>query len=561
MSDERAVSRTDAIANSYVERYAELVPESATIFGIPGFDHRLSDYSPAGLEAVNDLTVEVLDAIRALDSEGDGDRTDATTRAAMIERLSLEVEQFEALIPHSLVNNITSPIQRIRSIFDLMPQETAHDWLVISERLAHVPAAVRGYEESLKYAADCNVIVPARQQRIGADAAHDMASTDGFFASLGQKSGLEGHDLSQLEERAAAAREAYEHLSTVLEDLAERAPEKDAVGRDAYLLHSRAYIGDTIDIDEAYAFGIAELTNLVARMREVSARINTEYSNGGGDSIEAAVASLNADTSLTIHGTDNLKSWMQGLSDRAIAELADEHFDIPDELRALECCIAETGAGGIYYTGPSEDFSRPGRMWWDTPQGVDTFQTWKETTTVYHEGVPGHHLQIGTQTLQGTALNRWRSLMCWISGHGEGWALYAERLMDQLGYLTTDAERLGMLSEQRMRAARVVLDIGFHNELPVPDQFGGGEWTYERAWEFVQEHWSMEQEPIQRFELHRYLGWPGQAPSYKLGQRVWEKLRDNAAGRGESIKDFYRRALELGALPLSVLRDALEESL
>ena len=528
----------------------------ATSLGETGADHLLDDFSPAAREAEASLIRDYLARVDDLEDSDPGDATDRVTRAAMRERLGLSLENHEALTEHAQVNIIASPIQSIRGIFDLMKQDNAADWNTMAQRLARVPEALAGYRESLEFAASRSVIAARRQQHIGAQAARDIASPDGFFAKLGHKSALEGSALAELEAAAASAREAYRDLGEFLTELAERAPERDAVGKEAYRLHSRTYLGAAVDLEEAYAFGVDELERLMSDMREVSARINTEYGNGGGDSIEAAMSSLEADERLTIRGTDNLQRWMQELSDRAIDELAGVHFDIPEPLRALECRIAETGAGGIYYTGPSEDFSRPGRMWWDTPKGVETFQAWKETTTVYHEGVPGHHLQVGTQTLQASNLNRWRSSFVWISGHGEGWALYAERLMEQLGYLSTDAEKLGMLTEQRMRAARVVLDIGLHNEFDVPAAFGGGQWTYERAQEFVREHWSMHDE-IRRFELHRYLGWPGQAPSYKLGQRVWEGLRDEAVARGENIRDFHRRALELGALPFDVLRAAL----
>ena len=235
---------------------------------------------------------------------------------------------------------------------------------------------------------------------------------------------------------------------------------------------------------------------------------------------------------------------MQDLSDRAIEELAGTHFDIPDPLRRLEC-MRPTGSGGIYYTGPSEDLTRPGRMWWDVPASTTEFHTWLETTTVYHEGVPGHHLQVGTQTMQASTLNRWRAMMCWVSGHGEGWALYAERLMDQLGYLSDDGDRLGMLDAQRLRAGRVVLDIGLHVGLSMPEDLAGsagGDWTYDTAWDFMSAHWGVT-EAEQRFELNRYLGWPGQAPSYKIGQRVWEQLRAQSA---LPARDFHRQALELG---------------
>src|SRR5699024_4128229 len=125
----------------------------------------------------------------------------------------------------------------------------------------------------------------------------------------------------------------------------------------------------------------------------------------------------------------------------------------------VEAMIAPTQDGGIYYTGPSEDFTRPGRMWWSVPEGEETFTTWQQKTTVFHEGVPGHHLQVATAVLNADQLNAWRRNWLWVSGHGEGWALYAEELMRELGYFDDPGDYLGMLDAQRMRAARMVFDI------------------------------------------------------------------------------------------------------
>ena len=96
-------------------------------------------------------------------------------------------------------------------------------------------------------------------------------------------------------------------------------------------------------------------------------------------------------------------------------------------------------------------------MWWSVPEGQDTFHTWQELTTVHHEGVPGHHLQLGSALVQ-EDLNLWRRAVTWNSGHGEGWALYAEQLMAELGYMDDPGFRMGMLDAQRLRAARVVVD-------------------------------------------------------------------------------------------------------
>ncbi len=146
-----------------------------------------------------------------------------------------------------------------------------------------------------------------------------------------------------------------------------------------------------------------------------------------------------------------------------------------------------------------------------------------------------------------------------MSGHGEGWALYSERLMEEFGYMDDLGDKLGLLDGQRMRATRVVLDIGVHLGKQAPQQYGGGTWNADKAWELLKANVNMD-EKFLRFELNRYLGWPGQAPSYKIGQRLWEKVRAEAAeqaGDDFSLKAFHTKALNLGSLPLSVLRVAV----
>jgi uncharacterized protein (DUF885 family) len=226
-------------------------------------------------------------------------------------------------------------------------------------------------------------------------------------------------------------------------------------------------------------------------------------------------------------------------------------------LTALECRLAPAATGIIYYTMPSEDLSRPGRMWWSVPPQQQVFHTWQETTTVFHEGVPGHHLQLGSAMVS-PDLNRWRKLASFTSGHGEGWALYAERLMGELGWLEDPGDRMGMLDSQRLRAARVVVDIGVHCGLTAPDSVGGGTWDADKAWRFLTSAVAMDR-TVLRFELDRYLGWPGQAPSYALGQRVWQHARDNylRTNPAGSLQDFHRKALALGGVSLDVLQAEL----
>ncbi|MGO3210809.1 MAG: DUF885 domain-containing protein [Brachybacterium sp.] len=548
----RTASALDRLADEYVELSARLDPFLATSLGISGYDTEVTDYSPAAVDERTEAARTLLSRVAEIP---DQDAVDTVTRAALNERLGLEIERAEQRLDISTVNNLASPLQS-RDVLDQMPTETAPDWQDIARRMQAMPHTLSSWVQSLQEAAGHGVVSSRRQLLLGAEQARGYAAEDGFFAGFARDAVGDDTQRARVAEAAGTAARGYLDLADQLEALAPRAPERDAVGRDAYALASRTFLGTDIDIDETYAWGIEELRSVVAEQEEVAERINARAGTGGGRSVAAAKAALNADPSRILHGTEELRSWMQDLSDRAIEDLAGTHFDIPEPLRRLECRIARTGSGGIYYTGPSEDLTRPGRMWWDVPTGTTEFHTWLETTTVYHEGVPGHHLQVGTQTLQASTLNRWRALMCWVSGHGEGWALYAERLMDQLGHLSDDGDRLGMLDAQRLRAGRVVLDIGLHCGLSMPDGLAGsagGAWSFEKAWDFMSAHWGVT-EAEQRFELNRYLGWPGQAPSYKIGQRVWEQLR---AATSEPARDFHRRALQLGSLPLSVLEEAL----
>jgi uncharacterized protein (DUF885 family) len=380
--------------------------------------------------------------------------------------------------------------------------------------------------------------------------AHRVAAAAPLPASL----------VSRLESGAAAARVATVEFGQFLrEELAPLGHEKQAVGRDRYQLASRYHLGAAIDLTETYEWGFAELHRLETQMRALAAEIA-----GPGASVDAAVAALDADPARSIFGKEAFQDWMQNLADKAIADLHGTHFDIPEPVRRIECCLAPTSDGSIYYTGPSEDFTRPGRMWWAVPQGINVFSTWREVTTVYHEGVPGHHLQIAQTQYRADLLNRWQRLLSGSAGHAEGWALYAERLMEELGYLNDPGDKLGMLDAHALRATRVIVDIGMHLELPIPhaNPFGfhpGETWTPELGWEFLRAHCRVPDEVL-RFELNRYLGWPGQAPAYKVGERIWLQARADAQARkgsGFDLKAFHRAALDLGGLGLDPLRAAL----
>ncbi len=540
----RAQTAVDRVAEHHLDTFAALDPCAATELGIVGdYDRAITDYSPDGVAARAEAAQA---ALAELDATAVVDDVDTVTVAAMRERLGVTVELHDAGLDVGDLNVIASPLQQMRDVFDLMATDTDDDWAVIADRLAQVPDRVDGYLAALRRAADDGHAPAARQVERGVGQASAIANL--FVEMVAGDRTADAALNALLQHNARATAEAYSRLADGLRtDIAPRARTRDACGRDEYALFSRSFLGARIDLDETYEWGLSQLEAIVAEQESIAQEL---YPGAG---VAEALRRLDGEAGYTVVGTDALQRWMQDLSDRAVDALADVHFDIPEPLRRLECRIAPTQTGGIYYTGPSEDLTRPGRMWWSVPPGVDEFHTWQETTTVFHEGVPGHHLQIGRAVTLADRLNRWRRLGCWVSGHGEGWALYAERLMAELGWLDDLGARMGMLDAQRFRAARVVIDIGVHCQLRAPD---GGIWDADRAWAFLTSHSAMAEDNL-RFELDRYLGWPGQAPSYAVGQRIWQQLRDTVTGVGVSLREFHRTALDLGGLPLEVLVEAV----
>ncbi|MEX5295295.1 DUF885 domain-containing protein [Kocuria sp. CPCC 205268] len=556
----REPTAVDAVAERWFERTLELDPAQATVHGFPGHGSGYRDFGPEGLEARADAARRTL---AELGRAAPADDVDRITGHALRERLGLDLLLLEEGLRGWEVNNISSPVQEIREVFDDLPRHTAEDWARVAGQLRAVPAAVDSYVAGLRHARSLGRSASAAQLRNAARQCTGYAGRRGFFARLGRGPHVPESLRQEVGEAAEAAREAYGGLAGVLgQELAAHAPHTDAVGPDVYVLRLQEFLGAVLDPAAVYAWGVEQLRTIVAEQELLAHRI------APGATVAQAMAALDADPARQLHGTDALRAWMQDLSDAAVDALADTHFELTEPMRRLECRIAPTHDGGIWYSMPSADFSRPGRMWWSVPEGTTTFTTWEETTTVYHEGVPGHHLQFSTALANSAELNRWRRMGVWVSGHGEGWALYAERLMDELGHLQDPGDRMGMLDSQRLRAARVVFDVGFHCGYRIPAELGdalggarpGEVWTPEDGWRFLRSNIVMA-DPMLRFEWMRYMGWPGQAPSYKVGQQLWEQARESAraaAGPDFLLKDFHTRALRIGSVGLDTLRYALD---
>ncbi|MEU9473028.1 DUF885 domain-containing protein [Streptomyces avermitilis] len=549
------------VADAYVDDLIALDPVTGTYLGDKTSAGKLPDFSPAGQEALAKLARTTLARLDEAERQPGADH-DIERRCARLlrERLSAELAVHEADEGLRAVGNMESPAHSVREVFTITPTDTDEDWAAVAERLRAVPAALEGYRESLALGLERKLYAGPRPTATFIEQLTEWSDTDGQgrgwyedFVSPGPESLR-----AELDAAARTATGALVSLRDWMREVyaptIEGAP--NTVGRERYARWSRYFNGTDLDLDEAYAYGWAEYHRLLAEMRTEAEKILP-----GAETPWVALAHLD-EHGAHIEGVDEVREWLQALMDQAIEALDGTHFELAERVRKVESRIAPPGsAAAPYYTAPSEDFSRPGRTWLPT-MGLTRFPVYDLVSTWYHEGVPGHHLQLAQWAHVAENLSRYQATVGGVSANCEGWALYAERLMDELGFLTDAERRLGYLDAQMMRAARVIVDIGMHLELEIPADspfHPGGRWTPELAEEFVAAHSSRPADYVES-ELTRYLSIPGQAIGYKLGERAWLLGRENAKKRhGDAFdaKAWHMAALSQGSLGLDDLVDEL----
>ncbi|MFB6989572.1 DUF885 domain-containing protein [Streptomyces sp. NPDC056178] len=558
MSDIPSSALPRQVADAYVDAFIELDPIAGTYLGVKESSRRLPDFSPSGQEAVAELartTLAKLDAAERLP----GADSDAERRCGRLlrERLTAELAVHEADEGLRAVSNISSPAHSVREVFTVTPTETDEDWGAVVDRLRAVPAALEGYRESLALGLERRLHGGPRATATFIDQLDEWAATDGtgFFREFAAAGPAALRD--DLDDAARRATESVAALRDWMREVYAPAVEgaPDTVGRERYARWSRYFNGTDLDLDEAYAYGWSEYHRLLAEMRTEAEKVLP----GAGP--WEALAHLDVHGK-HIEGVDEVQVWLQSLMDEAIEALDGTHFELAERVRKVESRIAPPGgAAAPYYTGPSEDFSRPGRTWLPT-MGETRFPVYDLVSTWYHEGVPGHHLQIAQWTHVADSLSRYQASIGGVSANLEGWALYAERLMDELGFLPDAERRLGYLDAQMMRACRVIVDIGMHAGMEIPEDspFHPGErWTPDLAQEFFGNHSGRPADFVES-ELTRYLSMPGQAIGYKLGERAWLLGRENARkahGDAFDAKAWHMAALSQGPLGLDDLVDEL----
>ncbi|MFD8368439.1 DUF885 domain-containing protein [Streptomyces hygroscopicus] len=546
------------VADAYVEALIELDPTVGTRLGVRESDGCLPDLSPCGQEAVAELARRTLLKLgKAEDLPGADSDTERRCARLLRERLTANLAIHEAGEGLRAVSNLRSPVHNLRIAFTMMPTKADDDWAVVAERLRAVPAALEGYRESLTLGLERELLAGPRATAAFIGQLSEWAGGAGsaWFAEF-----VSGGPLGLRTELDTAARTATQALVSmrdwmrdVYAPAVKNAP--DTVGRERYRRWTRFFNGADLDLDEAYAYGWSEFHRLLAEMETEAGKIL----QGAGPWEALAHLRLHG---THIEGVEKVRQWLQSLMDEAVDVLDGTHFELAEPIRKVESRIAPTGsAAAPYYTSPSEDFSRPGRTWLPV-HGETRFPIYELVSTWYHEGVPGHHLQLAQWVHVADRLSRFQATVGSVSANCEGWALYAERLMDELGFLPDPERRLGYLEGQMMRACRVIVDIGMHLELEIPadSSFHPGErWSPELGQEFFQRHSSYPPAYVES-EITRYLSVPAQAIGYKLGERAWLLGRANAQatqGHAFDAKAWHMAALSLGPLGLDDLVEEL----
>lgn len=322
-------------------------------------------------------------------------------------------------------------------------------------------------------------------------------------------------------------------------------------GDDFYGLRLKSYTTTDYSAEEIHQIGLEEVARIGNRMKEIFVELGYEVNKPIGEMMN----DLNEDPKFLYEDTPDRKeivirdyNQMVKEAEQDVRPYFEEFPKSPVEVRAVPEYSEKTAAGG-YYQSPSLDGSRPGVFYANL---YDIKQTPKfgMRTLTFHEAVPGHHFQIALN-LENEDLTLYRRLGYRTSAFTEGWALYSEQLAVEVGMTKDLYDELGVLQSEMFRANRLVVDTGLHYK----------KWTREKAMEYMKKTTGMSDTEV-RVEIERYIVWPAQATSYKMGMLKILELRDraiNKMGDKFDLKKFHSLVLNQGIVPLFVLEDLIDE--
>jgi uncharacterized protein (DUF885 family) len=543
-----------ALADRFVDDHAALAPMDATFFGVAGHDDRWGDLGPDGVAAVEDLHRRTLAELEALPPTADP--WDALGVRALHEQLQIELADHDRGEPWLDLAHLGSTVPTMRELLDGQDRSTPDAREAVLRRLETYGDALEGWRARVGHGLATSQVVARRQVVSVVGQLRAAVADRGGLARVAGDLAAEDPALADRADAALrSAARASEETARWLEDVyAPEAADHDGVGFDRYLHLARRELRLTLDPDEASAWAWDRIRTLWQRAERVAGEIDPDAS------LPEVMHRLQTDPAYAAPSPEAFRELMQQRQDHALQALAGTHFHVPDAIRQVEVSLAPPGAPlGAWYQGPSEDLRRHAQIWWSIGDR-QVIPLYEEVSTAYHEGFPGHHLQIGLQVTHADRLTRAHRVMIWNPGYGEGWALYAEQVMDELGLLERPEYELGYLTSMLLRAVRVVVDLGLHLDQPIPGDapvHAGERWDFDRAVDTVG-RLAFLHPAYATSEVTRYLGIPAQAISYALGARRIVELREERQrreGPGFDLVRFHADVLGYGSIGLDHLTE------
>ena len=322
-------------------------------------------------------------------------------------------------------------------------------------------------------------------------------------------------------------------------------------GDDYYALRLRSYTTTDYSAEEIHQLGLQEVDRIGRRMKEIFLELGYKVDKPVGEMMN----DLNEDPNFLYEDTEDRKKIVIDDYNQMVKEAEEDvrpYFykfpSSPVEVRPVPEYSEKTAAGG-YYQSPSLDGSRPG-VFYANLYDIKQTPKYGMRTLTFHEAVPGHHFQLALN-IENEELTLYRRLGYSTSAHTEGWALYAEQLGVEVGMTKNLYDELGVLQSEMFRANRLVVDTGIHHK----------KWTREKAMDYMKKTTGMSDTEV-RVEIERYIVWPAQATSYKMGMIKILELRErakNALGEKFDLRDFHSIVLDHGIVPLFVLEDLIDQ--
>ena len=543
------MTELDRLAAGYWDAYLAQHPTFATALGDRRFDDRLEDDSPAGREAWR----AQLDRFAELLEDAAGD--DAVTRAALAEALGTDRAFLDADLGAFSVDPMDGPQVELLNIPSYHTARTAAEADALLARWRAMPEFLGERAEGLRRGmADGRVGVAMLVKKVTQQIDELLERPDTEWPLMAPSESMPGMRDELLRIIGREIRPAFErYRAVVIDEVGPRARPDDRPGllhvpggKAAYANLARAHTSVDTPPDEIHAVGLAEIDRIDGEFRHLGERLLGTH--GLGDTLRT----LREDPELHFATRDEVYEAAVRSLERANAATPGWFGRLP----GAPCDVVRMPAHEekhstiAYYREPAADGSRPGQYYINT-SAPETRPRYEAETLAFHESVPGHHLQLAImQELDELpAFRRFNGCTAYV----EGWGLYTERLSEEMGLLSSDLDRFGVLSFDAWRASRLVVDTGIH-------AMG---WTRQQAIDFMTAHTALGENNIGN-EVDRYIAWPGQALAYKLGQLELLRLRAEARarqGEGFDIRRFHDVVLGSGALPLPVLRQTVEREL